>query len=266
MEQPKNITKIITWLPYRYAVRWAGGPDEVPEWDVSRGFHPKDYVSRAELQHLGINDAEAFVDRLSQKFEQRDVRDAPESGYPRVVAAASILEPDQELKIRCVEVIAKLTRYFNDERKLKHRILEAASVYGPLETEGRPNDLIAWREAAKHAKFYLTLAEWVRQEIKKPEAERSSAKQLLELARLPPHLRGPTGYRYAAADISLLIIPVRFGNDDIVNDLFPGEKAVSSYKELASASGVPDFPDTAASLQKEFHGLFQRKYEGDVQL
>ena len=261
----KNVTKIVTWKPYRYAVRWAHVPEDVPEWDISRGFHPKDYVERMGLKHLGITDAEAFVDDISQKFEQRDVLDAPNSGYPRVVAAKSILEPDQEPKVRCVEAIAKLTKHFDDEQKLKHHILEIASVYGPLETEGRPNNLIAWREAAKHAKFYLTLAEWVRQEIKKPEAERSSAKRLLELARLPSHLRGGTGYRYAAADFALLIIPMKFGDDDVVNDLFPGEKkTINRYKKLAS--GTLDFPNTAASLQSEFHGLFQREFEGDVQL
>lgn len=125
-------------MPLRYPVHWADTPEEVPEWDASR--QPHIWVSENGWQ--------------SAKVQNDSVRDAPATGYPRLVCSEPkpseddqvfINERPAELLNRLLAIHAYLPAWHAGKpvKRLRNHVLALANSCGaPFGREN--NTLEAW--------------------------------------------------------------------------------------------------------------------------
>ena len=152
MNRAKNPTKSISflWIPEVYPARWASGPDDVPEWDASRGCPI--YATPA---HVG-----------SWK-----VKAPPQSPYPRLVrrSLADSTAPRQVDGDDALSEVAKLHRFLKPWRegrqvtRLQNAALRLAERYGPPYQHDE-NTLEAWLSLAAQAHVHLQASKLLRTE------------------------------------------------------------------------------------------------------
>lgn len=144
------------------------------------------------------------------------------SSFPVVICASPFLQvvPRKHGEVSrtpFVERVSWLTRYLNKTEVLKERILKLINQYGMLRLYSGENSLRDWINEAKRARFYLNLAELVRSELKKPEAEQATVAELLETTFLLTHPQCHSIHNALGEDRHFFDIVVDFVQDEALD-------------------------------------------------
>lgn len=178
MNSPESVTKPITfqWMPTPYPVKWADSSEEVPEWDVSRGF-PLSVGMHSALGAAAEANNELEVLRLLLRNGHVGYKDSastweplpsPDKDYPRLVRASLNVHTygEQRHEYPVLTDLARLHRYIpawrqgKDTAVLRREVLRLSSLYGMASREG--NTLTAWlklsAEVVLHKRLYRALS------------------------------------------------------------------------------------------------------------
>jgi hypothetical protein len=145
MSKSKNVSKIVSfvYLAAAYPQRWAQTPDEVPVWDVSRGF-PETRGGRQVADGLA---PVPFV--LGDEVVQPDP--PPREGYPRLVRASleapRVRNCVHESVVNALSGLAKHALQSPPRKSLLADIKRVAEQYG-VPHGPQSNTLSAWVQLA----------------------------------------------------------------------------------------------------------------------
>lgn len=192
MDKGENPVQSVSfsWSSLAYPVRWAEKPEEVPHWDVSRGcplWFKEGRPSAPEINWLGTHENGTW-----------ELKDAPLTGYPRLVRAHFDKEAKQGWHDNedILNELVPLYEYVEPWRqgkpvaKLKSDVLKLAERYGPPGAEDE-NTLDAWlglsATVRTHLWAYKILCEsgyealigeidaWVEQFVKMPSRSKDAS-------------------------------------------------------------------------------------------
>lgn len=140
-ENSADISISFLWCPTPYPMRWADRPEDVPEWDTSRGCPLGTY---------------------SGHLKEWAVEDAPTEGYPRLVRCSlnELITPRNRANEDVVNEVMVLTRYLEPAREgrqlknLRNAVQKLAEKYG---APGRydENTLEGWLRLTYYVNTYM---------------------------------------------------------------------------------------------------------------
>lgn len=167
------------WQPAGYPVRWADSPDEVPPWDITRGFSITagfhGYKARRNIGSYSIEELRKFLyydpgDVDGPSFDKAyswEPSSAPTEGYPRLVrrdcedSASEIYRHEEnvlgDLAPFGSDLYLDSWRAGNPAKILRRKIAFLAEKYGaPYRRDG--NTLFAWLALLTYVNIHLTAA------------------------------------------------------------------------------------------------------------
>ena len=185
-------TGTFTWKPPRYPVRWAFGPEEVPQFDPSRGGNPSRSVTERdvwleEARQIVVNqpdftDSDFFPDyadptlggdkpplprtRTTHSFENygfeplRVMQTGTTTYYPRLVRETyqHVELPEVDDRIKVCEAVARLYPHVEDEGAFMREVVKLARAYAPMHSPlGASDTLKEWRKFVGEMHFCLEL-------------------------------------------------------------------------------------------------------------
>lgn len=205
VNRAENPAKTIsfTWAPLVYPVRWAETPEEVPEWDVSRGCPWHEWRPHERPPPPGIKPS---------PYPNWEVRPPPESGYPRLVRQSlkDQVRPRSRTRHDIISELAPLYRYVEAWRcgkpvkVLKKKVLTLAGVYGAPDSDYEDTTLEAWLKVIAYVHTHVSALrdlqvngyELTAPKLLKQKAELDAKKYRdtdAEHQRPPPNDVGPNG-------------------------------------------------------------------------
>jgi hypothetical protein len=186
------------WQPPRYPVCWAFGPEEVPQFDPSRGGNPFGYVTQRDMEfeterqriirHPDFTDEDfllAYGDPtlggdkppppLNRTFHHfkgygsdwmRTEVMGSTTYYPRLVRETYqyVWMPEIDSKVKVCEAAARLYSYIEDELIFRQQVTSFVRAYAPMYSKLKASDTLGlWRKFAREMHYCLRLLELITQ-------------------------------------------------------------------------------------------------------